>query len=159
MVSGGYDPKVAEEHGFKIVTAADGTQTSVPVSAAAKAEVAHSTSSGVHTDNTVEGDCGTSSVTAYYDGGAKVTVFSSYRVRLPTVGQHWYVNATPVSTGKVGHVYDFSGLNDSPNWVGDRQTATIAYSGSGGSAQVTLGSYAILDDGDFCYSGGPLDVW
>ncbi|WP_144757151.1 hypothetical protein [Curtobacterium pusillum] len=159
MVSKGYDAKVAEAHGFKIVTAADGTQSSVPVTDDAKALVAASKPTGVHVLNTVSGDCGSSTVTAYYTSPAKVTVFTSYKVRLTSVSQNWHVNAVPAATGKIAHVFNFSGLNSSPSWTGQPQTATIAYSGSGGDAQVTLGSYAILVDGDVCYSGGPFDTW
>jgi hypothetical protein len=105
MVSRGYDAKVAEANGFTIVTDADGTQRSVPVTDAAKAIVASAKPSGVHVLNTVSGDCGSSTVTAVYAGNAKVTVVSSYRVRLTAVEQQWHVNAVPASTGKVGHIY------------------------------------------------------
>lgn len=86
-------------------------------------------------------------------------VATGYTVKLVSVESYWHVNATPLSTGKVGHVFNFSGLAHSTTWAGQPQTATIAYSGSGGDAQVALGSYALLVDGEACYSAGPIDVW
>ena len=161
MYSGGWDAAVAQAHGFQLETI-NGQTVSVPVTAAAKQLVSSSnslSSSAIKPDNTVTGNCGSSTVTTIYEGSGRVKVLTSYIVRLPSVDQSWYVTLTSVGGAFLDEM-NFSGLNGSTHWVGAPQTSpasTIAE--QGGDAQVTFGSFAILDDGDVCFSGGPIDWW
>jgi hypothetical protein len=161
MTHGGWDPAVAEAHGFKIETV-NGQTTSVPVTSEAKTLAAgwaaKKTALAVHPDNTVEGDCGSSTVTAILENTStgKVKTWTSYMVYAPSDQQHWYVAETSIH-GPLIHTFDFSGLNASTSWVGAPQTYTALLANQGGDVQVTLGSFAVLIDGDICYSGGPVD--
>lgn len=161
MTHGGWDPAIAEAHGFKIETI-NGQTTSVPVTDAAKKLAAgwatKKSSLAVSPDNTVSGNCGSSTVTAVLTNtttGA-LKVVTSYYVYAPSVEQHWYVDEYS-TYGEYLHEFNFSGFNASNSWVSAPQTYTTRYANVGGDVQVTLGSFAALADGDICYSGGPID--
>jgi hypothetical protein len=161
MVVKGYDATVAAANGFTIVTDSNGVQSSVPVTAAAKALVASSaplaatstSAGGVHPDGTGSANCGSSYITLTAHGLSYVEYETGYSVRLPTSGRWWGITVWS-GAGATG-VSMNSGLAGAKTW------ASLGYiNGSGGGwGYVNAGSFAILTDGSVCYTTGPTDTW
>jgi hypothetical protein len=153
--TGQVDDAVAKANGFKVIKNADGTETSVPVSAKAKALVLKSSKArGLASPNsTASGTCGSSYYTLTRISGTVVSQFTGYKVILPTFEQHWVLH---MWTPKDSRTNDVSGLNASATWstivrsTGLKSTVTV----DGG---VLPGSYATLITGDYCYSASPHD--
>jgi len=162
MTVGGYDVAVAEANGYKIVTHADGSQESVPVTPAAKAREAVKPSlterlqaskaaSEVTPYDEVVGNCGLS----YLDGskGANDTISyeTGFVVRDAVKSFRWQVNANGFLT------------NGSKSYSGGAGDAEWGTSGSvravGPGTAFVPGASAVaaatLIDGSICYSGGP----
>ncbi|MBD5382251.1 hypothetical protein ACR8AL_05025 [Clavibacter sepedonicus] len=163
MSFGGFDAAAAKAQGFELQTV-NGRTVPVPVTAEAKREWAEASADEaaiVHPDGTVEGNCGSSTVTAVYNGGNTIRVVTSYVVKAPAVDHAWFVDESLVATGTKVHQFNFSGLSTGRlSWTSDPQISpAIRDTQQGGSTQVTLGSHAVLLGGFVCYSGGPIDVF
>jgi hypothetical protein len=139
-----FDAAVAAEHGFSIITR-NGIQMSVPAG---------------QTDgppkNTVGGPCGTSYI--YLTGSIlQYEYYTGFTVIAPAVEFGWSVNIVGPNfydrTGNWGGV-----LKSARSW---RAPGTGEYdipvddSGYYDGAVVSAASFAILDNGEVCYSGGP----
>jgi hypothetical protein len=142
MTFGGYNVAVAEANGYKIVTATDGTQSPVPVTAQAKAETE------VTPMNTVPGDCGTSSLSAAKLANDTLAVHTSYNVPFAVAQRSWRVNAQSILGWNAS--IPFSGPTGG-FWSGDG-TAWIV---GPGVAIVPLTAWVMSSTGQTCYSGGP----
>jgi hypothetical protein len=144
MHSAGFDANVAAAHGYEIRTTADGKQYSVLKGAA----------DNVTPFNVVTGDCGRSWVWEDGVGSARVLLDTGFNVYTSTVGRQWNVilddnggtSTQGFSGGATGAYWDSSrtvgGLTRGPGY---------AHINSNGS------NFAILSDGNVCYSGGPSD--
>ena len=144
MHSVGFDASVAAAHGYEIRTTSDGKQYSVPRGAPA----------AVAPHNVVSGDCGRSWVWEDGIGNAAVSLDTGFNVYTATVGRQWNVilddnggtSTQGFSGGPTGAYWDSSrtvgGLTRGPGY---------AHINSNGS------NFAILIDGNVCYSGGPSD--
>ncbi|QZQ53720.1 hypothetical protein KZI27_00320 (plasmid) [Curtobacterium sp. TC1] len=165
MTVAGYDPAVAEAHGFKIVTAADGSQSSVPITAAAKAEAAKAkafdataaakalgaSADAVTPQGTKPGNCGISVLTGSKGANDMVNFKTGFTVRLPYQEFNWRVQANGFITG------------GTKNWHGGagdgywRKSSSIKAVGPGTALVPALNSAArsVLEDGTICYSDGP----
>lgn len=146
----GFDAAVAEANGFEIVTDSSGTQTSVPVTDAAKAIVAAAAQAGHRDLGTVDGDCGRSWLNTSRAGSNKVVINTGYRVWLPSVGQQWNVD---LFSSHGGYSVPFSGAAFSPTW--DAYETEDVGNSHGTHSNVRDGSFAELVDGELCYSGSP----
>lgn len=140
-----FDENVAAENGFKIVTRADGSQESVPVTEAARALVSR------ESRHTIIGPCGSSSLTLSRVGGtSKVFFTTAFQVKTATKFHQWTVDLT--RNGQRWS-YNLSGGPTFGSWNTSRTTTTGNNQGVLGV--VRAGSYAMLVTGAVCYSGGP----
>ncbi|OII15778.1 hypothetical protein BIU97_14000 [Curtobacterium sp. MCBA15_009] len=160
MTITGYDAKVAEAHGYKIVTDADGVQQSVPVTAAAKKQAAKDAASnlatrpgGVSTKNIVYGSCGSSSlnIVRYVNG---IRISTGYSVKAATVQHTWNVDGSTLSKA---YSEGFSGLNNKSYWNATHDVAIAGNASAHGT--VRAGSSALLVTGARCTSGSPTDAY
>lgn len=150
MVLIGFDEEVANANGYHLVDLADGSTVSVPNSQLSS-EVG---SLAVTPLNTVGGNCGSSTLYMFDSGGGKAAVGTSFTVKRPAVSYQWSVTIA----GSPGtYVKNFGGLlKNRTNWTSSF-TWTVPAS-SYYHAAVSTGSYAILNNGGVCYSGGPTDA-
>ncbi|NII40269.1 hypothetical protein E9228_000905 [Curtobacterium flaccumfaciens] len=156
----GYDAKVAEAHGYKIETDADGVQRSVPITEAAKKQAMKDAAAtqvskpgGVSVKNIVRGNCGSSSLNIVrYSNGVRIA--TSYSVKATSIQHTWNVDgSTLTKTFSNG----FSGLNNKPTWSA---THDVAISGNASAhATVRAGSSALLVNGEVCAAGAPTDAY
>lgn len=159
----GYDHDVAEANGYRIEVDADGVETSVPVTAAAKTADAAAgatldaqlsqitTQDGVVQPqgyDEVEGPCGFSYVDASHNGYQFVYVRTGYGVTHSVVTRWWSVWLTGFGGSLEAN---FNGGATPPVWGGQ---ANVTLSGAG-IAHVTVGSHVVLTNGAICYSGSP----
>jgi hypothetical protein len=135
----GFDSSVAEAHGYRIVTDADGRQASVPVSADARSEVV--------LDNALPGDCGSSFVTAAKLSNDTLAVNTGYDVPFPVAERSWRVNAQSVFSS---HTFAWDGPS-SGAWSAQAAATLVGPA----VAVVPLTAYVVGDDGTVCYSAGP----
>ncbi|MFE8948165.1 hypothetical protein [Streptomyces sp. NPDC007856] len=141
----GFDSAVAEQHGYKIVTLPNGKQTSVPKDGRV---VPHTAPVPV-----IYGDCGESYIHFNSTGGNyEGEISTGYRLHHDVVRYGWTVDVT--DRFGVGKLHD-SGWATGPN----HEMHFLTHSGGSGDAvaRVEGGSYAILLDGEECYSGSPWD--
>lgn len=159
MVIRGFDSKVAEEHGFRIVTRNDGTQTSIPVTASAKVLVA-ATPAGPAKDLLVSpqsrGNCGTDFVQTYADnakGGIQIT--TGYTT--DGVASVYHVWSVQGNTLAATFTEDFTGFNASTYWTA-KHFRNIP-GGASGQDEITPGSHANLINGAQCYALPAHATW
>lgn len=153
MSSTGFDKNVATANGFEIRTNADGQEYSAPVSPAAVLAVERAAkSTGSTIQNTVNGNCGTSTLLMSRVGGTtSVRIGTSYRVKLPSASHKWSVNVI----NKLGvSSVNFDGVAGGTTWSAVRESVNVR-TNQGTTAQVTPGSFAVLISGEICYSGSP----
>jgi hypothetical protein len=146
MTFGGFNAAVAAAHGYKIITGADGKQRSVLANLSNAEALARP-------GNTVPGDCGSSTMTIAPRGGYEANVATGFILTSgPAVDFQWYTS------------YSDDYGNSTHNWSGGlllrtTWTGTFVYKSGGPGwvyGTVDIGpSYAILADGEICYSGGP----
>lgn len=141
MTIGGYDPAVAEAHGYEIRTTTSGLQYSVKKGTAP---------SEVSTQDIVHGNCGSSWVYETAQGGLRVWLETGFNVIAPVTQSSW--NVTLVDRGgRSNQPY--------PSWTGGPYWASNRYAGGltagPASATVNPGSFAVLTTGAICYSGSP----
>lgn len=149
MTIAGYDADVAKANGYKIVTLPDGTQESVPVTAAAK----KAEQDIITPFTTVPGDCGTSSVVILDDGNAGAAVSTGFHLVRGAISYGWTVNVTGPGGG---YTKNFGGvLANTPRWTGSFRWS-VPVRGTY-IAAVTKASWALLNNGTVCTSGGPID--
>lgn len=161
MISGGFRADVAEANGYQILTAPDGTQSSVPITEeaiaqraaadAAKVSAQSEAPAGLPTPNgTVDGDCGSSWINAVKQANNTVAYSTGYIVFGAVVSSQWQVVASGFVSGNSVL------LNPGPN-SGTWETEGALYNVVGpGLAYVTVAtSFAVLASGQVCYSGGP----
>lgn len=152
----GYDAHVAEANGYQIVTNPDGSQSSVPVTDEAKAQQAAADAakadykSDVSARGVVDGDCGSSWISAAKQANDTVAYQTGYIVWGAVVDSQWTVVATGFISGN--SVVLHPGANG-----GTWETEGAVYNVVGpGVAGVTTGSsFAVLVGGQVCHSGGP----
>lgn len=135
----GYDASVAESHGYRIVTASDGHQTSVPVSAEARREVT--------LDGVAPGDCGTSFVTAAKLSNDTLAVNTGYTVPFPVAEKTWRVNARSIFSS---HTFPWDGPSGGA-WSAQAAATLVGP----GVAVVPLTAHVVGTNGRVCYSAGP----
>ncbi|MCY7288778.1 MAG: hypothetical protein LH624_11165 [Cryobacterium sp.] len=149
MTFGGFDEKVAAQNGFKIVTASDGTQTSVPVSAAALAQVQATPSlAAAAAAGEAINLCGKSRVGARKRANNELAVTTGYLVPFPVVRRNWYVNAVGFITSAT---IRFPDVPTSGSWGGEGGATVIGP----GIANVPLTAFVTGANGRTCYSALP----
>jgi hypothetical protein len=140
----GFNKKVAAEHGYVIRTAPDGRQYSVKKGSPVTVSPA----------NVVTGPCGYSYIYEYGIGNRAIELYTGFSVILPEVGGSWRVRLSD----RGGTSFKGYGVSPSANgiWQIDRVIGGLTR----GPAQATVvsgSSFAILDNGEVCTSGGPTD--
>jgi len=167
--SGGIREDIAAANGYEVVTAPDGTKTSVPVTPeaiafeeAAAAEREAAIASGVvpaevaqlelARRGTVDGNCGSSWVETTKGGSNSLYVTTGYVVFGAVVTHSWRVNAVGFISSRT---FEFSNIG-APNagvFNGEAAGTVIGV----GVAVVPVNAYAVLRSGQLCNSGGPTD--
>jgi len=163
MYVGGFDAAVAKAHGYKIVTYANGDQQAVPVNSKSglpKGPLlvkASARKGGVSPDNssgdTVYGDCGYSWIAGEQTGTHQIELSSGFGVDDAAVEYSWTVQLSDENGTSTHHASGTLALDSS--WS-DEWTGLNQYDYSIDEALTS--SYAIMDDGSVCYSGGPYMV-
>jgi hypothetical protein len=146
----GYDEKVAEANGYQIVTHDDGSQESVPVTAAAKTEQAAADAARAQARGEVDGDCGSSWINALKKENDTVAFSTGYVVFGAVVDSQWQVIANGFISGNSVTLYPGS---NSGTWSTEGALPSVI--GPGIASVGIASSFAILAGGQVCYSGGP----
>ncbi|MEU1631038.1 hypothetical protein ABZ746_38525 [Streptomyces sp. NPDC020096] len=153
MTVGGVDRKVAESHGFKVVTDPDGTQRVVPTASATNPD-GTPYHAGVRPQNEADGDCGDSYLYIHSVGGYVSEIETGFDLNMAAVAYHWQVNRSD-NWGSDSHSWG-GGLGADTSWYGEWDVR------SGGATWETAGvvpaSDALLWDGEICYAGAPSDT-
>lgn len=147
MVVTGYDPEVAKENGYRIVADANGVESSIPISAAARAEQADA-AKGARV--TKPGNCGTSTLTiksVKSRGG--INIHAAYKLNpgKKSFGHFWKVSGQ----SRLGTPFteNFSGANNiDSSWSATHFRSLYGFSSGVGSTFV--GSHAKLTNGAVC---------
>ena len=139
----GFDAAVAAAHGYKIVTV-DGHQVSVKVG---------TNPAAITPQNTVYGDCGTSSISIYNEGNKTANVYWDFTVDNPAI----YYDLNVAVTDRAG-----TGNKEFYGWLaGDYGVAgswtNTKHSVTGPVTATISWGYAELEDGEICYTEGPTD--
>lgn len=147
----GFDPAVAEANGFRIITAADGSQSSEPVTSEARELVAAYDTSSATTFGyaEVQGNCGYSWIDITRGLSSITRIKTGYTVRLPTKSRLWSV--TLFGVAGIPNYSMNSPIGGPATWS---TSANVSY-GSGGFGNVPPGSQVTLTDGSICVSGNP----
>lgn len=156
MISQGFDRAVAEANGFRIEVDRNGVEQSVPVTAEAKAVMAKASAAQAAANQgqvspavTVEGNCGTATITAGKLANDVVSINTGYSVYLPVSQRFWEVYATGTWSG---FTYPFTNVPTSGSWY-----ATVAGIAVGpGWAGVSGGSGVIMKNGQWCVAYLPV---
>jgi|SRR4051794_29489353 hypothetical protein len=142
----GFDKNVAAAHGYDIRTAASGEQYSVKrggISAAAPAMPS----------NVVGGNCGFSYVYEYGIGNRAIELYTGYSVIHDVIRWHWQVRLDD----RGGSSYrNYSGWINNGIWQVDQVIGGLTRGGARASV-IRSASWALLDTGAICVSGGPWD--
>jgi hypothetical protein len=113
-----------------------------------------SSGSGVHTDSTVYGNCGSSYINlAEKSNGWPVQMYTGFHTKDASISYHW--NA---GIGGPRYQYNYGssgGLSPTHNWNGQHHS-TDDYPSGQYFASVSTSSYALLYWGGICTSGGPV---
>jgi hypothetical protein len=115
---------------------------------------------GVTPDNQVVGNCGTSYIyLSERSDGWPVHMDTGFGVNQPAVEYGWHASIHGASG--TGYDYDYhasGGLNYRYNWHGQHTSAKDYPRATYAAAVYSDGSsWALLDTGSVCYSGGPYD--
>jgi hypothetical protein len=148
MVLESYDSEVAAANGYEIITNADGTQASIPVTEetiAFEAALLAEQSGARYTR--VDGPCGWSWINVTNNGNHK-TVTSGYTVPRAVISKTWQVQMIGWA-GISGS--DWKTGPSNPTW---EMIFGVFYNG-GGFANVTPGSNVVMNNGSVCSSGSP----
>lgn len=148
-----YDPVAAAEHGYRVVTAADGTQSSVPVTEQAKRDEARAGRSSAN------GTCGTAwlTVTPVPAQGA-ISIYTAYSLTRgrASFGHLWNVSGQ----SRLGAPFteSFSGMNDfDSSWSATHVKGLYGF--SHGSASLHVSNHAKLTNGGICTAKVVVDAW
>ncbi|MDH6107795.1 hypothetical protein P3T36_006408 [Kitasatospora sp. MAP12-15] len=146
------DRKVAESHGFKVVTDPNGSQHAVPTASAINRDGSPYTSK-IHPDDSVEGSCGDSYLWIHPDGGYVSEIETGFDLDQGAVAYHWQVNRSD-NWGSDSYSWG-GGLGVDEEWHGEWDV----HGGGPGyeTAGVVPSSDVLLWDGETCSSGGPSD--
>lgn len=155
MNAAGFDVAVAAAHGFEIQTDAAGVQTSVPITASAKAlvsanKIAPTSSSiaGLASPN-VNGNCGSSTFVLQVLGSQLLGATTGYRVRLPILSRTWSWTALSV------HGILTKEWPGGAGGTSSKQKTIWTINPYGWWGQVDIGSSVLLNDGTICVSALP----
>lgn len=142
----GYDRAVAEAHGYTIKTDAQGREYSVK---------SGSNVAVVTPNTTISGNCGSSTVTFVNIGNHQAKLGTSFAlsgIDGYAVDFHWHVDF--IDNYGASYKEWGGGLDLRRTWAG---SFTFTSRGAGIAwAELSTGSFAILEDGGVCYSGGPV---
>ncbi len=162
MYVAGFDAAVAKAHGYKIVTYANGDMQSVPInprSGLPKGTLVKASHGVITPDNSassgkIPGDCGDSWINGVQTGPHKITLTSGFDVDIPAVKYRWKILLRDINGDS--EQGDGGELLEDFSWTGKWEDLNqYVFSVD----QVENNSYAILTDGETCYSGGPLIDW
>lgn len=113
----------------------------------------------VSPDDTVFGDCGNSSVEIVYkSNGEPVRMKTGFSVIHEAIYYAWHVEEAGSSGTGYAYNYHASGsLDFDSNWDGSHNSGDNYPTGTYAASVDGPGSWAQLDNGDICFSGGPHD--
>lgn len=142
--------------GYFTVLSANGKEAAVPDSLKSRVEtrMKEGAISPSALKDTVHGNCGSSFIELANKGdGSPLHLLTGFTVILPAVDYSWHGGVSGPSSFK--YTINFGGaLAFDESWEG-QHTTTNNWPHGTWSGAVSQASYADLDDGDICYSGGP----
>jgi len=145
MHSVGFDASVAAAHGYEIRTGPNGKQYSVPKG---------SPRATVSPFSNITGNCGESWVFEDGIGNASVSLDTGYAVYTAVVARQWRVVLSD-NGGQSTQNFSGGGTGAYSAWI---KTIGGLTRGPGSAVIRSNGSnFAILRDGNVCFSGGPSD--
>lgn len=159
MVIKGYDVQVAKANGYQIVTNADGTQESVPVTAAAVAQRNQTARLRVagqakaQASPASSGDCGSSWVSGYKSANDTVKFSTGFIVYGAGYDYSWSVYAVGTITANSWSTHGLGPATGTKSWTG--AIYHVIGPGVGGVPYYSASASVILVDGTVCYSNGP----
>lgn len=159
MTVAGYDEKVAEANGFKIVTHDDGTQESVPITDAAIAQrqLDNQLRAAAPQDTARAAPpgavCGDSWVSGAKIAGDTVAFSTGFLVYGAAYEHTWTVYATGFVTGNSWSTAGAGPASGTKSWTG--AIPGVVGPGVGGVPFGAASASVILVDGTVCYSVGP----
>lgn len=149
----GYDEAVANAHGYEIVTHADGSQESVPVTPEAIAEQA-AIDDMVTTFDEAYGNCGRSWVYSTKIANDTVAIQTGFSVGGPTVSRNWRVHANTFFTSNT--LVFPNGPTASGYWSAEGALPGLVGPGVAG---VPTTATAVKTNGSVCTSAGPTSTF
>lgn len=158
MVAKGYDAQVAAANGFQIVTNADGTQSSVPVTAAAKAQLQQAAERRAQLQSSTVspqgvGNCGESWASGSKIANDTVAFSTGFQVFLAATHHTWTVYATGLITANSWTTSGAGPATGNKSWTG--AIPSVVGPGVGGVPWGSASASVVLVDGTVCYSDGP----
>jgi hypothetical protein len=143
-------------NGYFTVLAANGKEAVVPDSLKSRVE-SRMKEERTHIEalkDTVYGNCGSSFIElANKSNGSPLHMLTGFTVILPAIDYSWHGGVSGPSNFK--YTINFGGgLAFRTSWEGQHSTTNNWPHGTWSGA-ISQTSYADLDDGDICYSGGP----
>ena len=161
MVVKGYDAKVAAANGYKIVTNADGTQASVPVTAAAIAQqkqadqrmVAARTATAVPAASGSGVVCGDSWASGVKKANNTVAFHTGFIVYGAVSFHTWSVYAVGVVTANGWTTAGNGPVSGTQSWSG--AIPSVVGPGVGGVPALSPSASVLLVNGAICFSYGP----
>ncbi len=149
MQAGGFDSAVAEANGYEIRTSENGTQYSV------KKDTPNGSPGDLIAQGEVEGGCGKSWVWLTPRGNREVNIRTGFSVYDAVVDFSWTVTLDDQG-GQTKH--DFLGHYDADGYVDKTRIVGGLTRGSASAYVIALANFAILVNGQVCFSGGPADT-
>lgn len=149
MQVGGFDSAVAEANGYEIRTSENGTQYSV------KKGTPRGSTGDMIAQGEVEGGCGKSWVWLTPRGNREVNIRTGFSVYDAVVDFSWTVTLDDQG-GQTKH--DFLGHYDADGYVDKNRIVGGLTRGSARAYVIALANFAILVNGQVCFSGGPADT-
>lgn len=149
MQVGGFDSAVAEANGYEIRTSENGTQYSV------KKGTPKGSSGEMTAQGEVEGGCGKSWVWLTPRDNREVNIRTGFSVSDAVRDFTWTVTLDDQG-GRTKH--DFLGHPDADGFVDKNRIVSGLTRGSARAYVIALANFAILVNGQVCFSGGPADT-
>ena len=158
MVVGGYDAQVAEANGFKIVTHADGSQESLPVTATAVAQLKQADQLRAAARQSAGSSgalsyCGESWVSGSKIANDTVIFHTGFIVHLAAHSHQWTVYATGFITGNSWSTSGMGPSSGNRSW--DGAMGGVVGPGVAGVPWGSNSASVVLVNGSVCWSNGP----
>ncbi|SFF44840.1 hypothetical protein SAMN05216251_114153 [Actinacidiphila alni] len=151
--------KAPDSSGHVRVQLSNGATISILASHVTSARNFAAKHANVTPDGTVTGNCGSSYIEVNYkSNGEPVHMDTGFTVNHAAVEYDWHAHISGSSGTGYDYAYHASGtLAAHSTWHGQHSSGDNYPSGTYAASVSASGSWALLDTGSICYSGGPYD--